>query len=202
MIPLVIVGAGGHGQDVAAIVRDINDHTPKYELVGFVDDRKTGPGIIGKLSKLAELDGVSAVLAINRSIVRLNLINRLNHHGITQPTLVHPAATVGDDVVVAPGVVIAAGAVLTTGISLGKSVHVNVGATISQGTHIGPGSTIAPGVHIAGDVTVGTNVTFGCGAVTKNLVKIGDDITVGAGAVVVDDLLEPGTYVGVPARKR
>jgi serine acetyltransferase len=32
-------------------------------------------------------------------------------------------------------------------------------------------------------------------------VRIADDIVVGAGAVVLDDLAEPGVYAGVPARR-
>jgi serine acetyltransferase len=32
-------------------------------------------------------------------------------------------------------------------------------------------------------------------------VKLCDDVVVGAGAVVARDIVEPGTYVGVPARR-
>lgn len=35
----------------------------------------------------------------------------------------------------------------------------------------------------------------------RNNVRICEDVTVGAGAVVVGDITESGTYVGVPARK-
>ena len=41
---------------------------------------------------------------------------------------------------------------------------------------------------------------IGVGAVVRDFVQIGSNIVVGAGAVVVKDLLEPGTYVGCPAR--
>ena len=34
----------------------------------------------------------------------------------------------------------------------------------------------------------------------SNNINIGDDITIGAGAVVVKNIEEKGTYVGVPAK--
>jgi acetyltransferase-like isoleucine patch superfamily enzyme len=42
---------------------------------------------------------------------------------------------------------------------------------------------------------------LGAGSVVRDRVQICHDVVVGAGAAVVGDLVEPGTYVGVPARK-
>jgi len=39
------------------------------------------------------------------------------------------------------------------------------------------------------------------GTAVINNITIGDGVTVGAGAAVVKNLTETGTYVGVPARK-
>lgn len=73
---------------------------------------------------------------------------------------------------------------------IGKNcrVHtgVNIGATngSSKAAIIGNNVYIAPGVKIVGNVT------------------ITDDVAIGAGAVVVKDILEPGTtWGGVPAKK-
>ncbi len=48
---------------------------------------------------------------------------------------------------------------------------------------------------------VGNGTWIGAGAVVSNNVSICGEVTVGAGAVVVKDITESGTYVGVPARK-
>ena len=42
---------------------------------------------------------------------------------------------------------------------------------------------------------------MGTGAHILQGLTISDDTIVGAGAVVTKDITEPGTYVGVPARK-
>jgi UDP-3-O-[3-hydroxymyristoyl] glucosamine N-acyltransferase len=61
--------------------------------------------------------------------------------------------------------------------------------------------TTAPGVRINGKVQIGDLVYFGSNSVTKEEISIGNQITIGAGACVVNDILESGIYVGVPARK-
>ncbi|MBS6324113.1 MAG: acetyltransferase, partial [Clostridium sp.] len=41
----------------------------------------------------------------------------------------------------------------------------------------------------------------GIGATVSNNVNICDHCTIGAGAVIIRDIEESGTYVGIPARK-
>jgi len=50
-------------------------------------------------------------------------------------------------------------------------------------------------------VSVGKSSWLGIGSVVSNNVNICSGCNVGAGAVVVKDITEPGTYVGVPARR-
>ena len=60
--------------------------------------------------------------------------------------------------------------------------------------------TLSPGVRIAGGCQIGDEVFFGVNACVIPRLRIAAGVTVGAGAVVIDDLTEAGTYVGVPAR--
>ena len=60
---------------------------------------------------------------------------------------------------------------------------------------------ISCGARLAGTVTVGNGTWVGIGSTVSNNITIGSDIMIGAGAVVVKDIIEKGTYVGVPARK-
>jgi len=50
-------------------------------------------------------------------------------------------------------------------------------------------------------VKVGKYTMIGAGATVSNNVSICADCMIGAGAVVVKDIVDSGTYVGVPARK-
>ena len=60
---------------------------------------------------------------------------------------------------------------------------------------------VSVGSHVAGTVHIGEGTWVGAGAVISNNVEICADCMIGAGAVVVKDITEPGTYVGVPAKK-
>ncbi len=60
---------------------------------------------------------------------------------------------------------------------------------------------IARGVTISGGVKIGSNTLIGGGATIIQYKEIGKNIIIGAGSVVVNDLIEPGTYIGVPAKR-
>jgi acetyltransferase-like isoleucine patch superfamily enzyme len=60
---------------------------------------------------------------------------------------------------------------------------------------------ISPGTNLAGTVKIGKNSWIGIGAAVSNNVSIIADCKVGAGAVVIKDITEYGTYVGIPARR-
>jgi acetyltransferase-like isoleucine patch superfamily enzyme len=50
-------------------------------------------------------------------------------------------------------------------------------------------------------VFVGEGSWIGAGVSVNNNIKICSGCMIGAGAVVVKDIIEPGTYIGIPARK-
>lgn len=54
---------------------------------------------------------------------------------------------------------------------------------------------------LAGTVKVGRGSWLGIGSIVSNSVNIISDSKIGAGVVVVRDITEPGTYVGVPVRR-
>lgn len=57
-----------------------------------------------------------------------------------------------------------------------------------------------PGSNISGGVKIGEGNFLGTGAKVINHEIIESNVTVGAGAVVIDDLPDGVTAVGVPAR--
>lgn len=111
------------------------------------------------------------------------------------PRLLHRAAivlgqvSIGDPVVVEAGVYLPHGQVVIDGVTrIGRGVVISPFVTIGlvAGTMYGP--------------TVGARVNIGTNANVIGAVRVGNGATIGAGAVVVSDVPDRATVVGVPAR--
>ena len=94
-----------------------------------------------------------------------------------------------------------ANAVINADTKIGKGCIINTAATIDHDGNIADFVHLSPGVHIAGTVNIGANTWVATGASIINNLDICDDCIIGAGAVVVKDIKEQGTYLGVPARR-
>ena len=88
---------------------------------------------------------------------------------------------------------------------IGNNVILRFGCTIARMVSIQDGTFIAPNVMTIYDenkgvTTIGKNCKIYTGAVIGAGVIIGNDVTIGAQAFVNKNCLEPGIYIGVPAR--
>lgn len=93
---------------------------------------------------------------------------------------------------------------------IGKNFFIDhgMGVVIGETTIIGDDVLIYQGVTLGGTgkdtgkrhPTVGNNVTVGAGAKVLGNITIGDYTNIGAGSVVVDDVPEHSTVVGIPGR--
>ena len=84
---------------------------------------------------------------------------------------------------------------------IGDFAQVNIYAGVGHDCIIGDYFTASPKVSVSGNVRIGNHVFLGTACTILPGVSICDHVTVGAGAVVTKDIVEPGTYVGVPARR-
>ncbi len=199
---LMIIGAGGHGR----VIADIAQKLGVYKTIAFLDDgtqtESMGLKVIGKTADAEKYIATHDIfVAIGNSKIRAKFIERLLEKGASVPTLIHPNAVVGACVEIGVGTAVMAGAVINPCAKIGKGVIVNTCSSIDHDCVIGDYCHIAVGVRIAGTVHVGDNVFWGSGAVVKNNINVCNDCTIGAGAAVVKDITEKGTYVGVPAKK-
>jgi len=102
---------------------------------------------------------------------------------------------------VGPGSMICAGNIITVDISLGRHTIVNLDCTIGHDAVFQDYVTLCPSVNMSGMTHIGSCVEFGTGTQVLQGKRVCGDVVVGAGAVVNKDITEPGTYVGVPARR-
>lgn len=82
------------------------------------------------------------------------------------------------------------------------TIAVNPTARIGKNCRIHEGVTIGSTGGSKESAVIGDNVFIATGAKIIGNVRIADNVAIGANAVVVKDILEPGTtWAGVPARK-
>lgn len=202
---IVIVGAGGLGREVLALVRAL----PEWEPIGFLDDNIpkgttiAGLSILGNVSDAGRLEGKPAfVIAIGEPRTKRAIAESLMASGCVFPVLVHPAAVLMNrqTISIEHGTVIGAGVALTTDIQIGPHVLLNLNATVGHDVKIGAFSSIMPGVNLAGAVEIGTEALIGAGANLRNGVRVGNGAIVGMGAAVIRNVDNHSTVVGVPAR--
>lgn len=201
---LYIIGASGHGK----VVADIALKLEKYDRIAFLDDNDgletiMGLSVVGKTNQydLIDKDRDEVIVAIGNAQIRGEIQKRYEDRGANIATLIHPNAVLGMNVSIGQGTVIMAGAVINADAKIGQGCIINTCASVDHDCRIDDYVHISVGTHICGGVIVEKMTWIGAGATVSNNVNICDRCMVGAGAVVVKDIIEQGTYVGVPARK-
>jgi len=118
------------------------------------------------------------------------------------PTLLDPACLISDPetVKIGRGTIVQANTIITCDTTIGEFCYLNFNVGVGRAT-MGDFSTLLLGAQVAGDSVLGKRVYVGGNATIKDKVTVCDDAIIGMGATVVKDITEPGTYVGVPARR-
>ena len=99
---------------------------------------------------------------------------------------IHPAATIGRGLFIDHG----------TGVVIGETAIIGDNCTIYQGATLG-----GTGKHTGKrHPTLGDNVMVGAGAKVLGPFKVGDNSKIAAGAVVLEEIPENCTAVGIPAK--
>jgi serine O-acetyltransferase len=103
--------------------------------------------------------------------------------------MMHSQVCIGDPVIVEPGIYIAHGQVVIDGLT-----------RVSTGTVLFPWVTLGLKSGVLQGPTVLAHSSIGTGAKLIGPITVGPHASVGANSVVVDDVPEGVTVVGVPAR--
>lgn len=101
---------------------------------------------------------------------------------------IHPGATIGRRVFIDHGM----------GVVIGETAVIGNDVLLFHGVTLG-GTTMSPGKR---HPTIGDRVVIGAGAKVLGPVHVGSDVRIGANAVLVKDVPDGATAIGIPAKVR
>lgn len=200
---LILIGASGHGKVVADVAKKMN----QWHSICFLDDNTElkhvlNYDVIGTVSEAVKFkDEADFFVSIGDNENRKTILEKLMQLKCSIATLVHPNAVLSEEVVIEEGTVIMAGVVINSSTKIGKGCIINTSSSVDHDNCISDYVHVSPGVRIAGNVSVGHKSWLGIGSSIVNNLRICADCKIGAGSVVINDLVEPGTYLGAPARR-
>ena len=205
---IILVGGGGHCR--ACI--DVIEATGSFAVAGIVDrgerlgERILGYEIMGDDTDLPVLAAegrqfLVTVGHIKSGSRRRELFESLAGLGADLPVVISPLAYVSSHAVIGAGAIVMHRAHIGPLARIGANCIINTGAVIEHDTAVEDHCHISTGAIVNGKCTIGSGSFIGSNSVIVQGVKVGWNIVVGAGAVVTEDLVIPGIYVGIPARR-
>lgn len=174
--------------DAARLAREIA-HEVREDIAAV---RERDPAARGSAEVLLLYSGVHAILAyrvahrlyLGRHFFPARALSQLARFvtGIE----IHPGATIGHGLFIDHG----------AGVVIGETTEIGDNCTLYQGVTLGGTGKDSGKRH----PTLGNNVMIGAGAKVLGPFRIGDNAKIAAGAVVLKEIPDNATAVGIPAR--
>ncbi len=205
MSELLLIAASGLAREVLAAVRE----SGQFDVIGFFDDDADKEGttldgarVMGPVADVLRYPDARVVICVGAGSGRARVAARLAALGLES----HRYATVIDSSVRLPvGCRIGSGSILlghvtlTAGVTVGDHVVVMPGVTLTHDNVVEDFATFAAGVSLGGGVRIGRGAYLGMNASVREGTSVGAGATIGMGAVVLGDVPNNQTWVGVPA---
>lgn len=207
MKDILIVGASGFGREVLRLIENINEVSPIWNVLGFLDDNPNALDgvvceydILGSIKDWQPTPDQWFACALAFPEVKRKVTDSLKERGAKFATLIHPNAVINPRSIIGEGTIITNNCSISDNTSVGDFCTI-LGSGVAHDVMVGNYSTLSGRCQLNGHVTVGTMVYMGCGVLVAPSIKIGDGATVGIGSVVISKV-KPGTKVfGNPAKK-
>ncbi|MBR2674850.1 MAG: acetyltransferase [Mogibacterium sp.] len=209
MKDLIIIGASGFGREVAWLVERINRQEQAWNLLGFMDDNDSmqhesvdGYEVIGKTDDADKYPDAYFVCAVGASKIRERIIEKIKSQrpGAKFATLIDPSVEMSELVSIGEGSIICAHTIITVNIEIGSHVIINLDCTVGHDAVLEDFVTLYPSVNVSGATRLCKGSELGTGTQIIQGKAIGSNAIVGAGSVVVKDIPDNCTAVGIPAK--
>ena len=209
MKDIVIIGAGDFGREVAWLIEGINKVNETYKIVGFLDDdvKKIGKDFngytcLGSVKQLIEINNnrpVCSVIAMQDGSVRRSIVEKLNNFNDWE-TLIHPLANVSEILSIGKGNIICAGSTISVNTHIGNHCVFNISSILGHDCEISDYVSVMSGACVCGHVMIGEEAFLATNCTVLPGRCIGRRAKIGAGSVVLRNVKNDISVMGVPAK--
>ncbi len=148
---------------------------------------------------LVDLNIKNVLVTTDNPYERSEQINQARKKGLRLINAIHPTVTIMAEVILHDNIILYPRTFVGYRTELFPGAIV-ISAHLDHHNVIKECATIDPGVVFAGNVTIGAFTRVHTGAVIKNRIKIGENSILGAGTVIIHDIPDHVTVVGVPGK--
>lgn len=206
---LIIIGASGYGREIYDMIERINEKEAKYNVLGFIDDNKAiwdtkinTVKVLGGIEYVKEnfcKKDVYAVIAIASADVKRMIVRELDEY-VEWETLIDPTAIVSNYCSIGKGTLIGAFNQIGPNARVGEFCSILYACSVGHDAVLEDYVSAMDYCDMTGYDYLEEGVYLGSSVAILPDIRICKNSVIGGGAVVVKDLLEPGTYTGVPAK--
>ena len=199
---MIVIGTGGLAKQCLGLLEKSN-----VDLI-FVDNTEGakpeffGYPVVNSYEAITSGGSFGFIIAIGDPKWRYHFYNELKKRGGTPLTLMDDTCDDSRFHRKEEGNIILGQTLIEPNVIIGKGNLINYGAALFHDSVIGDFNEIMPGSKLLGNCKIGSHCRIGTNAVILPHTEVCDSVVIGSGAVVTKNITEPGTYVGVPARKR
>jgi sugar O-acyltransferase (sialic acid O-acetyltransferase NeuD family) len=210
MTSILIYGAGGFGQEVACLLKVINQKNPTWDFLGFVDDgipagtRNAYGEVLGDVTYVNDLETPTAVvIAIASSGIIMHITQKITNKHIFFPNIIAPDVLFfdKDSFNIGQGNLITFGCRMSCNVEIGNFNILNGQVSFGHDVTIGNYNVIMPETRISGESHIGNSNFFGVRSLVLQGIKIGTNTRIGAASVVMRNTKDDSLYIGNPAKK-
>lgn len=208
---LLIVGTGGFAREVYWHAQNSIGYGTEFIIKGFLEGNVSlksddeynlfpMPVLDNTINYEIAVDDVF-IVAIGANVkLKHELADVIEKKGGQFINLIHNTALIAPNAVLGNDVILCPYTIVTCDTKIGNHVMFNLYTSLGHDSVVGDYSSLMCYVDIAGDVQIGTHTFWGNCSLAIPGSRIGNYVTVGAGAVILKNVIDNQTVVGVPAK--
>lgn len=205
MQDLVIIGAGPFGEEMLDNIQQINEEEPRWNIVGFADEVRTGEidgvKILGNLEDFLKMDkNIQYFVASLDGKERERIMKICKAAGFTAAVIIGAKVSIEENVEFGEGCYFGFKTKLSYGSRVGAGVILEYVSYIGAEAEIGAYTTCRLYSSAGRTARIGKYNYFDARCTVDDGVVTADDCRFKIGTVVLKNIDVPGQYVGIPAK--